>query len=115
MSPRLVTEFYSRIVDNFVDNAVSATNLANDLTMVNLENVQNLTATNREYWSGERKNTKQVFSRTTIGPCLSLREKVETLNCYILLDILIIHPRKVRLTWGIGFLTFPVSLISSHA
>lgn len=50
MSPRLVTEFYSRIVDNFVDNAVSATNLANDLTMVNLESVQNLTATNREYW-----------------------------------------------------------------
>lgn len=48
MSPRLVTEFYSRIVDNFVDNAVSATNLANDLTMVNLESVQHLTDTNRE-------------------------------------------------------------------
>lgn len=60
MSPRLVTEFYSRIVDNFVDNAVSATNLANDLTMVNLENVQNLTATNREYWRIGVENAKTL-------------------------------------------------------
>lgn len=60
MSPRLVTEFYSRIVDNFVDNAVSATNLANDLTMVNLENVQNLTASNREYWRIGVENAKTL-------------------------------------------------------
>lgn len=60
MSPRLVTEFYSRIVDNFVDNAVSATNLANDLTMVNLESVQNLTATNREYWRVGVENAKTL-------------------------------------------------------
>jgi hypothetical protein len=49
-SPRLITEFYSKIVDNFVDNAVSATNLANDLTVVNLESIQKLTDTNRGYW-----------------------------------------------------------------
>jgi len=60
MSPRLVTEFYGRIVDNFVDNAVSTTNLANDLTMVNLENVQNLTATNREYWRIGVENAKTL-------------------------------------------------------
>ena len=60
MSPRLVTEFYSRIVDNFVDNAVSVTNLANDLTMVNLESVQKLTATNREYWRVGVENAKTL-------------------------------------------------------
>lgn len=60
MSPRLVTEFYSKIVDNLVDNAVSATNLANDLTMVNLESIQNLTATNREYWRVGVENAKTL-------------------------------------------------------
>ena len=50
MSPRLVTDYYSRIVDNFVDNAVSATNLANDMAMINMENVQNLVHTGREYF-----------------------------------------------------------------
>ncbi len=50
MSPRLVTDYYSRIVDNFVDNAVSATNLATDMAMINMENVQNLAHTSREYF-----------------------------------------------------------------
>jgi hypothetical protein len=60
MSPRLVTEYYSRIVDNFVDNAVSATNLANNLAMVNLESVQHLTDTNREYWRVGVQNAKTL-------------------------------------------------------
>jgi hypothetical protein len=60
MSPRLVTEYYSRIVDNFVDNAVSATNLANNLAMVNLESVQQLTDTNREYWRVGVQNAKTL-------------------------------------------------------
>jgi len=50
MSPTLVTEYYSRIVDNFVDNTVSATNLANNLVMINTESIQRLTDSNREYW-----------------------------------------------------------------
>ena len=50
MSPMLVTEYYSRMVDNFVDNVVSATNLANNLVMVNMEGIQRLTDSNREYW-----------------------------------------------------------------
>src|SRR6478752_4716612 len=45
MSPRVVTEYYSRIVDNFVDNAISTTNLANNLAMVNMETIQQLTDT----------------------------------------------------------------------
>ena len=50
MSPTLVTEYYSRMVDNFVDNVVSATNLANNLVLVNMEGIQRLTDSSREYW-----------------------------------------------------------------
>ena len=50
MSPTLVTEYYSRMVDNFVDNVVSATNLANNLVMVNMESIQRLTDSSRDYW-----------------------------------------------------------------
>ena len=50
MSPTLVTEYYSRMVDNFVDNVVSATNLANNLVMVNMESIQRLTDSSREDW-----------------------------------------------------------------
>jgi hypothetical protein len=35
--PKLVTEYYSRMVDNFVDNIISATNLVNTLVIVNME------------------------------------------------------------------------------
>ena len=60
MSPTLVTEYYSRMVDNFVDNVVSATNLANNLVMVNMESIQRLTDSNREYWRVGVENTKAI-------------------------------------------------------
>jgi hypothetical protein len=50
MSPQIVTEYNSRMVDNFVDNVVSATNLANNLVMVNMESIQRLADSTREYW-----------------------------------------------------------------
>ena len=50
MSPMLMTEYYSRMVDNFVDNAISTTNLTNNLVMVNMESIQRLTDSSREYW-----------------------------------------------------------------
>ena len=50
MSPQIVTEYYSRMVDNFVDNAISATNLANNLAIVNMESIQRLADSTREYW-----------------------------------------------------------------
>ena len=50
MSPMLMTEYYSRMVDNFVDNVISTTNLANNLVMVNMESIQRLTDSSREYW-----------------------------------------------------------------
>jgi hypothetical protein len=49
MSPMIVTEYYSRMVDNFVDNAISATNLANNLVMVSMEGIQHLADANREW------------------------------------------------------------------
>src|SRR6476619_1077131 len=60
MSPTLVTEYYSRMVDNFVDNVVSATNLANNLVMINTESIQRLTDSNREYWRVGVENTKAI-------------------------------------------------------
>ena len=50
LSPQIVTEYYSRMVDNFVDNVISATNLANNLAIVNMESIQRLADSTREYW-----------------------------------------------------------------
>ncbi len=60
MSPTFVTEYYSRMVDNFVDNVISATNLANNLVMVNMESIQRLTDSSREYWRVGVENTKAI-------------------------------------------------------
>ena len=60
MSPTLVTEYDSRMVDNFVDNVVSATNLANNLVMVNMESIQRLTDSSRDYWRVGVENTKAI-------------------------------------------------------
>ena len=60
MSPTLVAEYYSRMVDNFVDNAVSATNLANNLVMINTESIQRLTDCNREYWRVGVENAEAI-------------------------------------------------------
>ena len=38
--PKLVTEYYSRMVDSYVDNVISATNLMNSLIVFNMENIQ---------------------------------------------------------------------------
>ena len=60
MSPMIVTEYYSRMVDNFVDNAISATNLANNLVMVSMEGIQHLTDTNREFWRVRVENARTI-------------------------------------------------------
>ena len=60
MSPRIVTEYYSRMVDNFVDNAISATNLANNLAMLNMETIQQLTDTSRAFWRVGVDNTRAI-------------------------------------------------------
>ena len=60
MSPMIVTEYYSRMVDNFVDNAISATNLANNLVMVSMEGIQHLADSNREFWRVGVENARTI-------------------------------------------------------
>ena len=60
MSPMIVTEYYSRMVDNFVENAVAATNLANNLVMVSMEGIQHLTDTYREFWRVGVENARTI-------------------------------------------------------
>ena len=60
MSPRIVTEYYSRMIDNFVDNTVSATNLANNLVMVNMETIQQMTDGSRAFWRTGVENARTM-------------------------------------------------------
>ena len=60
MSPRIVAEYYSRMVDNFVDNTVSATNLANNLAMVNIETIQQLTDSTKEFLRMGVENARTI-------------------------------------------------------
>jgi hypothetical protein len=60
MSPMIGTEYYSRMVDNFVDNAISATNLANNLVMVSMEGIQHLADANREFWRVGVENARTI-------------------------------------------------------
>ena len=50
--PNPVTEYYSRMVDNFVDNIISATNLVNTLIIVNMESIQRLADRTKEILEG---------------------------------------------------------------
>ena len=59
-SPKLVTEYYSRMVDNFVENVISATNLVNNLAIVNMENIQRLADSTRQYWRVGVENAKAI-------------------------------------------------------
>ena len=61
MSPMIVTEYYSRMVDNFVDNAISATNLRNNLVMVSMEGIQHLADANREFWRVGVENARTII------------------------------------------------------
>jgi hypothetical protein len=60
MSPMIVTEYYSRMVDNFVDNAISVTNLANNLVMVSMEGIQHMADANREFWRVGVENARTI-------------------------------------------------------
>jgi hypothetical protein len=43
--PKLMTEYYSRMVDSYVDNVISASNLVNSLVVFNMESIQRLADT----------------------------------------------------------------------
>ena len=58
--PKLVTEYYSRMVDSYVDNVISATNLMNNLVVFNMENIQRLADSAKEYWRVGVENAKAI-------------------------------------------------------
>ena len=58
--PKLVTEYYSRMVDSYVDNVISTTNLMNSLVIFNMENIQRLADSTKEYWRVGVENAKAI-------------------------------------------------------
>jgi hypothetical protein len=48
-SPAVMAENNTKLVDNFVQNGLAATNLMNNLAMINFESIQSTLDTNREY------------------------------------------------------------------
>ena len=65
--PKLLTEYYTKIVDNYVDNVISTTNLANSLLIFNMESIQRLADSTREYWRVGVENAKAI-SRSLSQP-----------------------------------------------
>jgi hypothetical protein len=58
--PKLVTEYYNRMVDSYVDNVISATNLVNSLVIFNMESIQRLADSTKEYWRVGVENAKAI-------------------------------------------------------
>ena len=58
--PKLVTEYYSRMVDGYVANVISATNLVNSLVVFNMESIQRLADSTKEYWRVGVENAKAI-------------------------------------------------------
>ena len=48
-SPAIMAEYNTKLVDNFVQSGLAATNLMNNLAMINFESIQSTLDTNREY------------------------------------------------------------------
>ena len=58
--PKLVTEYYSKMVDSYVDNIISATNLVISLVVFNMESIQRLADSTKEYWRVGVENAKTI-------------------------------------------------------
>ena len=58
--PKLVTEYYSRMVDSYVDNIISTTNLVNSLVVFNMQSIQRLADSTKEYWRVGVENAKAI-------------------------------------------------------
>jgi ribosomal protein S20 len=49
-SPRIMSEVYTRMVDNFADNAIATTNLVNNMFLTNMETIQMMMDTTRDFF-----------------------------------------------------------------
>ena len=48
------------MVDSYVDNVISATNLVNSLVVFNMESIQRLADSTKEYWRVGVENAKAI-------------------------------------------------------
>ena len=58
--PKLVKENHSRMVDSYVDNVISATNLVNSLVIFNMESIQRLADSTKDYWRVGVENARAI-------------------------------------------------------
>ena len=58
--PKLVTEYYSKMVDSYVENVISATNLVNSLVVFNMESIQRLADSTKDYWRVGVENARAI-------------------------------------------------------
>lgn len=66
-SPRIMSEVYTRMVDNFVDNAIATTNLVNNMFLTNMETIQLMIGTTRDYFK-LGTDTVKSFKDTLTNP-----------------------------------------------
>jgi len=64
-SPAAMTEYNTKLFDKFVQNGLDATNLMNNLAMINFESIQSTLDTNREYYKVGIDNARRVTQTLT--------------------------------------------------
>ena len=70
-SPGIMAEYNTKFVDNFVQNGLTATNLMNNLAMINFESIQSTLDTNREYCKVGVNNARRLTQ--TLSRQISLK------------------------------------------
>jgi hypothetical protein len=70
-SPAVMAENNTKLVDNFVQNGLAATNLMNNLAMINFESIQSTLDTNREYCKVGVDNARRLTQ--TLSRQISLK------------------------------------------
>lgn len=69
-SPRIMSEGYARMVDNFLDSAIATTNLVNKMFLANMETIQLMMDTTRDYFklgTDTIKSFKETLTNPNIG------------------------------------------------
>jgi hypothetical protein len=64
-SPATMAEYNTKLFDKFVQNGLDATNLMNNLAMINFESIQSTLDTNREYYKVGIDNARRVTQTLT--------------------------------------------------
>jgi ribosomal protein S20 len=67
-SPRIMSEVYTRMVDNFVDNAIATTNLVNNMFLTNMETIQMMMDTTRDFFKLGTDTIKSFKDTLTTNP-----------------------------------------------